>query len=68
MLIEVYIMLDLIAENIGTIAVCLALCGVVFAVVFRMLKNKKKGKSSCSCGCSGCPFSGKCGEAGKRNN
>lgn len=29
-------------------------------VIVRMILNKKKGKSSCSCGCSGCAFKEKC--------
>ena len=62
MSIEVYIMLDFIANNIGTIIVCLVLLTVVFAIVFTMLRDKKRGKHSCSCGCKGCPLSGKCGE------
>ena len=29
-------------------------------VIVRMILNKKKGKTSCSCGCSGCAFSENC--------
>ena len=49
-----------IVENIGTIVVCAVLIGVVLFVVTIMVLNKKKGKSSCSCGCSGCAMSEHC--------
>ena len=35
----------------------LSLTGFVIA---RMILNKKKGKSSCSCGCTGCAFQNQC--------
>ena len=38
----------------GTIIVSSVLVIAVGAVIFTMIKNKKKGKSSCGCGCSGC--------------
>ena len=53
---------EFITKNIGTIIVALIVVLIVVFTVFRMVRNKKKGKSSCSCGCSECPFSGKCGE------
>lgn len=53
-------MLAFIAENIATIIICVALAGVVAAIIINMVKNKKKGKSSCGCGCKDCPNSGNC--------
>ncbi|MCR4708572.1 MAG: FeoB-associated Cys-rich membrane protein [Clostridiales bacterium] len=49
-----------IAENVGTIAVTLVLIGIVAAVLVKLHKDRKQGKSSCggSCGC--CPMSGSC--------
>ncbi len=49
-----------IAGNMGTILVCLVLILIVGAIVFCMVRNKKKGKSSCGGGCQGCPMSGSC--------
>ncbi len=35
--------------------------GVIFAlIVAREIINKKKGKTSCSCGCGGCAFREQC--------
>ena len=59
-------MWEILAENAGTIAVAAVLALIISVIVFRMVKNRKKGKCSCSSGCSGCPFSGKCG--GNENN
>lgn len=38
----------------GNIIVGAVLVAVVCAIIFRLVKNKKTGKSSCGCGCSGC--------------
>ncbi len=49
-----------IAENIATILICFVLILIVAAIIFNMVRNKKKGKSSCGGGCQGCPMSGSC--------
>ncbi len=46
--------------NIGTIVVALILAIVVTAVIAKMVKNKKQGKSSCGCGCENCAMKGEC--------
>ena len=52
--------------NLPTILVLLAVVAIVGAIVGKMIRDKKKGKSSCSCGCGGCPMSGTChGAQGK---
>ena len=55
-------MLSVFSENIGSIAVLLVLTAVVGLAAFKLIRDKRKGKSSCSCGssCAGCPMSGKC--------
>lgn len=53
-------MLAWLIENISTIIVAAALLAVVAAVVGSMVRNKKKGKSSCGCGCKNCAMSGTC--------
>ena len=52
--------IEFFAANIGTVAVSLILLAVLALVAVKMIKNKKKGISSCGCGCSTCPYSGKC--------
>lgn len=46
--------------NIGTIVVAVILAIVVTAVIAKMVKNKKQGKSSCGCGCENCAMKGEC--------
>ncbi len=53
-------MLEWIASNIATILICAALIAIVAAVIAGMVRNRKKGVSSCGCGCSDCPMSGSC--------
>lgn len=49
-----------ICNNIATIIICAVLIAVVAAIIVSMVRDKKKGKSSCGCGCAGCPMSGSC--------
>ena len=44
----------------GTAIVVTVLVVIVGLIIFSMVRNKKAGKSSCGCGCSSCPMSGKC--------
>ncbi|MBE6948946.1 MAG: FeoB-associated Cys-rich membrane protein [Ruminococcaceae bacterium] len=53
-------MLNWISTNLPTIAILLVLVGVLTAIVMNMIKNKRAGKSSCSCGCEGCANRGSC--------
>lgn len=48
--------------NPGTFAVLAVLIIIVGLIVYKMIKDKKSGKSSCSCGgsCSGCGMAGSC--------
>lgn len=53
-------MLSWICENMATIIICAVLTAVVIWIIAGMVRKKKEGKSSCGCGCSGCPMSGDC--------
>lgn len=53
-------MLTWIAENIATVIICLVLAVIVAAVILKPVKDKKKGKSSCGCGCANCAMAGSC--------
>ncbi len=53
-------MLDWIIENGATIAVSAVLIAVVGIIVFKMIKDKKAGKSGCSCGCGNCAMKDVC--------
>lgn len=49
-----------ITENIGTILISAVLLLVVVLIIRKLVKDKKKGKSSCGCNCAHCAMSGSC--------
>ena len=53
--------------NPGTLAVLAVLVIIVGLIIYKMIKDKKSGKSSCSCGgsCSGCGMAGSCHSTAK---
>ncbi len=53
-------MMEWLKANLATIIICLVLAGIVAAIIVRLVKEKKKGKSSCGCNCSHCAMSGSC--------
>ena len=53
-------MLEFLSEQWGTILAALVLLGLVCAVIVTMIRNRKKGKSTCGCGCSSCAMDGAC--------
>ena len=53
-------MINLITENIGTIIASLILLIIVALAVRSIVVNRKKGKTSCGCGCANCPSAGFC--------
>ena len=53
-------MLTWLSQNIATIILCAVLIAVVAAIIIHMIKNKKKGKSACGCGCENCALRGGC--------
>ena len=46
--------------TVGTVIVSAVLVVIVGLIISRQIKNKKEGKSSCYCGCSGCAMSDVC--------
>lgn len=49
-----------LADNIGNIIVIAVLVAIVGLIIWRMVRNKKKGKSTCGCGCGGCAMKDMC--------
>lgn len=49
-----------IAENAATILVAAVVLAVLCAIVYKMIRDKRQGKVSCSCGCGGCPMRDAC--------
>lgn len=44
----------------GTLLVGAILVIIVAAIVIKLVRDKKKGRTSCGCGCSGCANSANC--------
>ena len=53
-------MIEFLSANIGTIIVFIVLAVIVGAIIYKMYRDKKKGKSSCRCNCSSCPMANEC--------
>lgn len=56
-------MLTWIMENMATIIISAVLIVVVAVVIASMVRGKRRGKSSCGCGCAGCAMNGTCHSA-----
>ncbi|MBR0087686.1 MAG: FeoB-associated Cys-rich membrane protein [Lachnospiraceae bacterium] len=53
-------MVTWIMENIANIIIVLILLLVVAGIILVMIRDKKKGVSSCGGNCGHCPMSGSC--------
>ncbi len=53
-------MFQWIMDNAGTLAVSLALMGLVAWIIVRLRRDRKQGRSSCGSNCGCCPMAGSC--------
>ena len=53
-------MLSWITAHMGTILICAILAVMVACIIALMVRDKKKGKSSCGGNCGHCPMGGSC--------
>lgn len=53
-------MLSWIRENLGTILICAILLAIVTSIIIYLIRQKKRGKSSCGCNCAHCAMHGQC--------
>ena len=53
-------MVALIFDNLPTVIVCGVVLAAVVLAVLSIVRDKKKGKSSCGCSCGTCSMSGSC--------
>ena len=51
--------------NPPTVIALIIVALIVIGLIALMIVNKKKGKTSCSCGCSNCAFKDSCHTNGK---
>ena len=49
-----------LSQNIGTILIIAALIAFFALLIWSLIRDKKKGKSSCCGGCAGCALAGQC--------
>ena len=47
-------------ENLATILVGLALALLLGGIILHMIRQKKRGETSCGCGCANCAMNGTC--------
>ena len=59
-------MLAWLSANISTIVISLVLLLIVAAIVYKLVKDKKKGKHSCGCDCAHCAMAGSCHSGGQQ--
>lgn len=52
--------IEWLIANGGSVAVGVVVLAVIAAIVAGMIKNRKKGKSTCGCGCASCALAGQC--------
>lgn len=53
-------MKEFFIENSADIIVLALVITALFLAIRKIIKNKKSGKSGCSCGCEGCAFKDNC--------
>lgn len=53
-------MMVFLEENWGNILVLAGVAAVAAAAAWRLVKDRKAGRSGCGCGCSCCPSRGAC--------
>lgn len=53
-------MISFLVDNLGTIIIGLVVLAVLALIVFKLIKDRRKGKSGCGCGCQNCPSAGCC--------
>ena len=53
-------MLHWITENLSTIIVSAILLAIIIATSVYLIRQRKKGRSSCGCNCADCAMHGTC--------
>jgi hypothetical protein len=53
-------MLSFLAANLATILIGFVVLAVLTLIVVKLIRDKKRHVSSCSCGCTGCPGAKQC--------
>ena len=56
-------MLEFLAANLSTILISIVLLAIVVLISRHLVREKKRGQSSCGCGCADCAMHGSCHSA-----
>ena len=59
-------MMEWIREQIPTLVTGLVLLAVIAAAVAGLIRDRRKGKTSCGCGCAHCAMRGECHRAAEK--
>lgn len=58
-------MLSWLSANWGTLLICALLAALVAAILVKMVRDRRRGRSVCGCGCQNCALQGRCRNAKK---
>ena len=61
-------MLVWFGSHIAVILICVGLLAIVTGAVAVLVRDKKRGQSSCGCNCACCPMGGRCHGADTAKN
>ena len=53
-------MLSFLLDNLATIIIGLIVLLLAVLIIVKLVRDKRKGKSSCGCGCENCAMSKTC--------
>lgn len=52
--------MEFLRENLGTIITGIVVLVIAGSIIFKLIRDKRQGKSSCGCGCENCANSAYC--------
>ena len=61
-------MWEWLVNNLSTILVGLGVLALLVGVIVYMIRQKRRGETSCGCGCTNCAMRGTCHAANQENN
>lgn len=53
-------MIGFIVDNLATILISAVIFGLFIGIIVKLVRDRRKGKSSCGCDCGHCSLSGSC--------
>ena len=53
-------MIGFIVDNLATILLSAVIFGLFIGIIVKLVRDRRKGKSSCGCNCAHCAMHGSC--------